>query len=526
MKFLEYYKWFEKTLGGLKFGISIILIFTAFLIWGTFVESYSGADYANRLVYKSVPFITVQCLMFLSILFATLLRLPPKVRLYGFYTLHLGLLLIFIGSFVTYWVGIDGSISLEPNTTAKDINLNDDAFIIQDVENQNEIIFNLPYSAFAKDINQKYDVFTLKDYYPFAALQMDFLKSPKELRGQDQSSEYDLKNENVGQKFLLSLNPEADAQSTLTLGPLSIHYMPQGLSDCFKKQSVYVIWNALNNHCDVPTSINKKKNNFITYHSMGETINFSPDTSPLPLKANNEFDEKSYWRVFSKKLFEEKPHLFLFGESAAFFEKETKTWKVLSLTLNQSITLPWMGFQLKLTKHYPNQYPVNIPIFEKPLQDNGNLIKGKLKAVKVQIENKDIWVTSEKPTSLLVSGKKYHLILGKKKISLPFEMILKNFKMDFDPGTNNPASYESFINMFSGTQTESAHIFMNNPLKKNGFTFYQASYFQMNNEQYGSVLSVNYDPGRPIKYFGSFLLVFGTIWYYFSNRKRWIKNAT
>jgi len=53
---------------------------------------------------------------------------------------------------------------------------------------------------------------------------------------------------------------------------------------------------------------------------------------------------------------------------------------------------------------------------------------------------------------------------------------------------------------------------MNEPLKHNGYTFYQSS-FQENKmgEPIASVLSVNYDPGRWIKYFGSLCIVLGSI---------------
>ena len=60
---------------------------------------------------------------------------------------------------------------------------------------------------------------------------------------------------------------------------------------------------------------------------------------------------------------------------------------------------------------------------------------------------------------------------------------------------------------------------MNNPLKYDGFTFYQASYFKVG-EQHGSVLSANIDPGRPFKYLGSILLVLGSLWHYYLRRKK------
>ena len=98
--------------------------------------------------------------------------------------------------------------------------------------------------------------------------------------------------------------------------------------------------------------------------------------------------------------------------------------------------------------------------------------------------------------------------------------------MNTDPGTNNPASYESFVSVFAGTQgAQKHHIYMNNPLKFKAFTFYQASYFETN-QGYGSVLSVNYDPGRPWKYLGSFLIVLGSIWHFILRRKKGPNEST
>ena len=43
--------------------------------------------------------------------------------------------------------------------------------------------------------------------------------------------------------------------------------------------------------------------------------------------------------------------------------------------------------------------------------------------------------------------------------------------MDKDPGTNNPASYESFVQLFSRDGATDHHIYMNNPLKFDGTYF-------------------------------------------------------
>ena len=116
----------ENTLGGLKCAVTLILIFTVGMVVGTFFESYYGTEFAGKTIYKTWWFMSIQGLMFLSIVFATFRRLPPKKRLYGFYTIHLGLILVGCGSFVTYYAGVDGSILLQPNTPAREIILPQD----------------------------------------------------------------------------------------------------------------------------------------------------------------------------------------------------------------------------------------------------------------------------------------------------------------------------------------------------------------------------------------------------------------
>ena len=63
---------------------------------------------------------------------------------------------------------------------------------------------------------------------------------------------------------------------------------------------------------------------------------------------------------------------------------------------------------------------------------------------------------------------------------------------------------------------------MNEPMKMNGYTFYQASFTEdeRTGEPTASVLSVNKDPGRWIKYFGSLIFSFGIVWLFYQRRNR------
>ena len=146
----------ERSLGGLKFAVTILAIFALAMIVGTFFESYYGTDFANRTVYKTWFFMLIQFGMFISIIFAAFLRLPPKKRLYGFYTIHAGLITVGAGSFITYYAGVDGSILLPPNTPNREVILSDDVIKIRFPDEGRVVSFKLPYTGFGQDIGQSY----------------------------------------------------------------------------------------------------------------------------------------------------------------------------------------------------------------------------------------------------------------------------------------------------------------------------------------------------------------------------------
>lgn len=529
-QFIKAYRKVELFFGNLKFAVAIIAIFAIYLAVGTFMESWHGTDYANRLIYKSFPFMTVQFCMFLSILFATLIRLPPKKHLYGFYVIHSGLIILFLGSFVTYISGVDGNLTLAPNQPSRDIQINDDQLLMRFPSKGKQVSVDLPYVAWERDLDLDYEGIKLKSFLPFAEDELTWI--PVKIRDASQSSaHYRLYNENFGELLTLTLHPQSDFQNTLSLGPLNVHYMPETLVNCFGSQNPegLIVWSGESRTCLAPGAKDLKKRKLgtkdvVTLDFTGVTLNFLPDMSPLPLDQKLELDHKSPYRIFSRKLFEKNPHLFLFGKSAAFFNKESSKWESHPLALNGEVTLPWMGLKVRLLDYRDDAYPTMIPHYVKPVQENGQIIKGELKAVQVSIGKDTFWVKSTEPIAYTKDGERITFEIAKKSIVLPYELVLDEFKMATDPGTRNPASFESFVTLFKGNEGSSKHhIFMNNPLKHQDFTFYQASYFQTQQGPFGSVLSVNYDPGRFWKYLGSLFLVLGAIWHYFLRRKHLVK---
>ena len=520
----------ENRIASTKFAFVIILVFASLMAVGTFLESYYGTEFAGRAMYKSFLFMGVQGIMLLSIFYALLHRLPPRKNLYGFYTIHVGLILLFCSSFVTYYAGVDGQLTLTPENPARTVSLTRDMLTITEHEN-NEATYILPYTVSPTLLNESWKQITLKRYFPFSENHLQWAPS---VRPSPQtalsSSQYLLFNDNVDQKLVMSLHPEAlDFPPTTQLGPLKVHYLPQAMSRCFRQQNPtgHIFYNTQKALCFTPEekniSIQKSHSgkSFLVVEEEGTLYSFFPNFSPSPLILDNQNKlqprPNSPLRILSKKLFIQGPQLLLMGKTLAYHDDGQ--WIVQDFQQGP-LPLPWMGFEIQLLRHEEHKIPQWVPHYQRPRQTNNQLTKGKQRALELEIQGQTHWVTSERPLSLLLDGQKYSFYLGHQTAQLPFEINLTRFKMDTDPGTNNPASYESFVNVFSPQGVSKHHIFMNNPLNFSNFTFYQASYFPLEDGRFGSVLSVNFDPGRAGKYGGSLLLVFGSLWHFSLRRKK------
>jgi hypothetical protein len=95
-----------------------------------------------------------------------------------------------------------------------------------------------------------------------------------------------------------------------------------------------------------------------------------------------------------------------------------------------------------------------------------------------------------------------------RRLMLPFSIQLDRFQIDRYAGTMDPSAYFSIV---TAPGKPGVKISMNEPLHHQGFTFYQASYEEGSPRPTVSIFSVNQDPGRGLKYFGSALIVLGSI---------------
>jgi len=118
-------------------------------------------------------------------------------------------------------------------------------------------------------------------------------------------------------------------------------------------------------------------------------------------------------------------------------------------------------------------------------------------------------------------GEKNNILIidDKHHIKLSFYIELKDFKLTRYPGSRSPSEFSSDVNVIDKETNKSfaTNISMNNTLIHKGYKFFQTSY---DNDEKGTILSVNNDPGVEITYIGYFLLFAGLILNLFAKQSR------
>ena len=114
------------------------------------------------------------------------------------------------------------------------------------------------------------------------------------------------------------------------------------------------------------------------------------------------------------------------------------------------------------------------------------------------------------PQGFVVDGRTYTLSMRLLRQYLPYAFTLKQFRHDVYPGTDIPKNFSSLVQVANPARSESREvlIYMNQPLRYEGKTFYQAS-FGKNDTL--SVLSVVENPGWLLPYVSCVLVSLGLL---------------
>jgi hypothetical protein len=114
----------------------------------------------------------------------------------------------------------------------------------------------------------------------------------------------------------------------------------------------------------------------------------------------------------------------------------------------------------------------------------------------------------DRPQTVAVNGRHFELALRPQRFYKPFSLHLVEFKHDRYPGTDIPKNFSSRVRLhnFKTGEDREVLIYMNNPLRYGGETFYQASF---DPDDKGSILQVVRNPSWLTPYFSCVLVGIG-----------------
>lgn len=192
-------------------------------------------------------------------------------------------------------------------------------------------------------------------------------------------------------------------------------------------------------------------------------------------------------------------------------KKDGKVVLSKSASPGEIIETPWMGMKLTL------QEVVEGAVEQTDVRAVAALPRQELppSAVLVQVEKGfpqlPFYLVEGEARDVRIRDRDFTIYFGRRAIELPFKLRLDKFsKVDY-PGTQTAMSYESDVEIDrDGKLTK---ISMNEPMKRDKYTLYQASYQIGAGQPTASIFSVNYDPGRFWKYLGSLIAAIGIITY-------------
>ncbi len=504
-------------LGSLRIAIILILVMATVLTIATFYESFYGTAAAQYSIYKTIWFSFLLFLIAMSVTCGALKKYPWKMHQIGFVVTHIGIVTLIIGSFVSFQWGIDAQMLLSQGEE-KNFFLENERMISLSTEKGQEIfplnVGPYPTQKTLATFQIEPDLVMVADrFLPFAdvveevvpdptsphpaislALKGNFADihqwmvlngketrvsfGPAEVVVKSLDSEKD-KNQFLSTKesakfigTLLLKSPHGDYQVQLTKDnirrPIRIPNTAFQLSDISYFTDARVENNRLINKSS--TLQNPAVRLTLTGPNGSEThVAFSS----FPNFPSTHHETSLYGAKIEFHSSLEKKGMLMIGitpHKKLFYRvSSSKGVRMGSLDIGKSYETGWMNSKFVVQSFLP--YARKITNCRQVLVKDPNNPQVP-SALRVKFTKRDgsllleEWLLFSEEKHLSFLGKDYRVAFESRMKSIPFSIRLKEFRMGTDPGTQNPAFYQSDVILkdeVSGTTLE-RRIEMNEPL--------------------------------------------------------------
>ncbi|MCL5098386.1 MAG: cytochrome c biogenesis protein ResB [Candidatus Omnitrophica bacterium] len=204
------------------------------------------------------------------------------------------------------------------------------------------------------------------------------------------------------------------------------------------------------------------------------------------------------------------------GDQLHYTSRSTKSgFHSGELLVGQAVSPGWhFGAEFKIEQFYPRA-SLSTRVAPAPPDPNSNF---SLPGVQVQLrqnnQSQSVLVRWGHPSTATLGSSTFDLAYHYATVPLNFTIQLQKFAAPRYEGTTMPAGFESHVRV-KDAQTDEAFektIWMNHPMTYHGYRLSQASYEEgTGGQSTRSTLQVLRDPGWPLKWTGSILIIVGII---------------
>jgi len=549
----------------LKLAVFLLIVLAVSLAAGTIIESLHGAAAAQQVIYHHPWFNFFLGVLAINVATAALDRIPWQQRHIGFLLTHAGILMILLGSWMTHRFAIDGHMSLTEGEKDSKITIGQPLLQIIVPGTDQGVITPFKTTPFQWEGKRPIPLPGLPElrayltaYYPNAEPVERVVPkhggSPAirlELFNQTMTNDawlllgiqdHDLVN--MGPAIIrFSATPMEQTKPQDFKGILILKFNDQELSlpvsEAFEKpwpiagtpytlevkrflSHAVVEKNKLLDHPDAPLNpacevavkggeVEELHTVFARFPDFPTIHGMKPSQSGVKMRFDypEESEASSEIRILRGED----------GKLSYQIKTEGAVGERTPLEPGKDYYTGWMTLKFRVTD-YLEEAEHEVGFDPRPMPQG----KEPLAAARIKFErggeSHSVWLTRGDNQVFFLNGRPFHVTYGLKTLPVEFELELKDFIIDYYPGSNRPASFKSEVTLRDPLRgvTQNAMISMNEPLDYRGFKIYQSGYDLGQGRPDVSIFSVGRDPGIPVKYAGSIVMILGTIVMFYMKR--------
>lgn len=137
-----------------------------------------------------------------------------------------------------------------------------------------------------------------------------------------------------------------------------------------------------------------------------------------------------------------------------------------------------------------------------------------------------LWAMDQGPWTVMVDGKPWLIELRRKRWQVPFTIVLDQFTRELYPGTNTPRVFKSKITKIEDGDEQIINIEMNEPLRHEGYTFFQASWGPQDagpNEPLFSTFAVVRNPADQFPLYACIVITAGLLLHFSLKLRKYLR---